>query len=593
MNLFEATACLIAAIVLVPLFKMLRLGSVLGYLAAGVVLGPSVLHVVHDAHHTLHIAEFGVVLLLFLIGLELQPSRLWSMRSDVFGWGGLQVSLTTALLAGAGWAAGLSWVAALVVGFGLSLSSTAFAIQVLREKNEMALPHGQKAFGILLFQDVAAIPALALIPLLGGGATQDPMDALKSVGLAFGVILLVVAVGRFLMRPVFRFVMGSRVTELSSATALLLVMGTALLMTSVGLSAALGAFLAGVLLSDSEYRHELEADVEPFKGLLLGLFFMAVGMNANLSVLVSSPVLVAAGVVGLVAAKMLVLWGLAMRCRLPGSGSVRLAVTLSQGGEFAFVIFGVALQGAVLTTAVHDLLVVVVTLSMVTTPLLFLALDAWLTRRAQVEEREPDKIHEHGAPVIIAGFGRYGQIVGRMLRARRVRFTALDANAQDVDFVRRFGNNIYYGDASRLDLLRAAGAETARVLVVAVAENDSESFETSLRIVRVAQEHFPHLQIFARARNRPHAFELLAANVPHIARETFASSLETAKAVLEHLGYSEGDAQETLNRFREYDERILQQAWEHRHDQAELMRRGREANRMLEDLFEGDVKSDV
>lgn len=593
MNLFEATACLIAAIVLVPLFKMLRLGSVLGYLAAGVALGPSVLHVVHDAHHTLHIAEFGVVLLLFLIGLELQPSRLWSMRSDVFGWGGLQVSFTTALLAGVGVAMGLSWVAALVVGFGLSLSSTAFAIQVLREKNEMALPHGQKAFGILLFQDVAAIPALALIPLLGGGATQAPMDALKSVGLAFGVILLVVAAGRFLMRPVFRFVMGSRVTELSSATALLLVMGTALLMTSVGLSAALGAFLAGVLLSDSEYRHELEADVEPFKGLLLGLFFMAVGMNANLSVLVSSPLVVAAGVVGLVSVKMLVLWALAMRCRLAGSGSVRLAVTLSQGGEFAFVIFGVALQGAVLTTAVHDLLVVVVTLSMVTTPLLFLALDAWLAKRARVEDREPDKIHEHGAPVIIAGFGRYGQIVGRMLRARRVRFTALDANAQDVDFIRRFGNNIYYGDASRLDLLRAAGAETARVLVVAVSETDSESFETSLKIIRVAQEHFPHLQIFARARNRPHAFELLAANVPHITRETFASSLETAKAVLEHLGYSEGDAQETLDRFREYDERIIQQAWEHRHDEAELMRRGREANRMLEELFEGDVKSDV
>jgi glutathione-regulated potassium-efflux system ancillary protein KefC len=589
MSLYEASILLFAAVVAVPLFQKLRLGSVLGYLAVGVLLGPSVLHVVHDAEHTLHVAEFGVVLLLFLIGLELQPSRLWEMRSDVFGWGGLQVAITTTALAALGLAAGLSPGTAAVAGFALSLSSTAFALQVLAEKNELTAPHGQKAFGILLFQDMAAIPALALIPLLGGrlGEGMDTMAAVRSVGIALAAIALVVFVGRYLVRYVFRWVMGSRVRELSSACALLLVVGTALAMTKVGLSPALGAFLAGVLLADSEYRHELEADVEPFKGLLMGLFFMAVGMNANLDVIVRQPGVVVLATVGLIAVKGAVLFGLANRCGLNRTSGLSLAIAISQGGEFAFVLFGVARTSSVMTPELHDLLVVVVTASMIATPLLFLLRDAWLRRTARVASQPFDDIRSHDPQVIIAGFGRYGQIVGRVLRTRHIRFTALDVNSEDITFLRKFGNQVFYGDASRVDLLRAAGADKAKVLVVAVDQQ-----EASLQIVRVARANFPHLRIMARARNRPHAFELLAEGVEDHVRETLGSSLETAESLLQHLGMPGSDARETIRRFREFDEQAVRDAYTHRGNMEELVARGQRVNAMLAQLFDEDAQRD-
>jgi monovalent cation:proton antiporter-2 (CPA2) family protein len=582
---------LAAAVIAVPIFKKLGLGSVLGYLAAGLVIGPSVLGLVWDVDDILHFAEFGVVLLLFIIGLELQPSRLWGMRRAVFGVGGLQVGVSAALIFGVGLLFGLTWQSALVVGLALALSSTAFAMQVLAERRELTRPHGQASFGVLLFQDLAAIPILAMIPFLkpaqvAAGGVQDA--GFDPMGLVLPVVVLVglVLVGKFLLKPIFRLVAQTHVHELSIAFALLLVIGTALLMSVAGLSMALGAFVAGVMLSDSEYRHELEANIEPFKGLLLGLFFMAVGMSVNVKILIEQPLLVLGLVVGLVGLKFAVLMVAARMAGLSGASAVAMGIALSQGGEFAYVIFQSATTEGVMGEEA-SLLVMVVTLSMVVTPLMFLVFDAWLKRSKNSAEAEPfDEIDASGS-VVIAGFGRFGQVVGRVLGLRGIPFTAMDASATHVDFVRRFGNKIYYGDATKLDLLRAAGAENAKVFVIAV-----DDMETSLKILEVARSAFPHLKFVARARNRQHAYALIGAGVEHVIRETFASSVQAGRIALELSGLPSSEALKTERFFVDYDEEAVRRSAPHKDDMDALIKAAQNYAEELESIFKADESAD-
>lgn len=588
--MLEYTAIFLAAAVLaVPLFKRLGLGSVLGYLAAGVVIGPTGLGLIHQVESTMRFAEFGVVLLLFIIGLELEPARLWRLRGAVFGLGGAQVVLTTITLGAVAALLGVPWRAAMVAGVALAMSSTAFATQILGEKHELTSPHGRAAFGILLFQDLAAIPVLAAVPLLGGQAARPGDDgSIKHHAIAFGAIVALVLAGRLLLRPALGIVARARSHELSVASALLVVLLTAIVMEHVGLSMALGAFIAGVLLADSEYRHELEANIEPFKGLLLGLFFIAVGMSANLRLVISEPLVVVGLALGLVALKFLVLAVMGRLYRLDSLGSASLAVSISQGGEFAFVIFGAAAGSGLLSEKLVERLVVAVTLSMVVTPLLFLLRDQVRTRlEARRTPRAFDDIDEDGSQVIIAGFGRFGQIVGRILRLRKIRFTALDNNPEHIDFLRRFGSKIYYGDASRLDLLRSAKIENARVFVLAI-----DDFEASMRTLHVVQKHFPHVTIIARARNRQHAYALLGAGVDTVIRENFAGSLDAARVALMELGIGASDARATVTRFAEYDERMMRETAVHRDDEQQLIASAKQYAQELERIFETDAKPD-
>ena len=506
---------LVAAVVVVPIARRAGMGSVLGYMLAGLIVGPWALDLVDNEREILHLAELGVVFLLFVIGLELQPRRLWAMRRAVFGLGGGQVILTALVLAGLAFALGLPLEAAVVAGLALSLSSTAFALQALAERNELTTRHGRLSFSILLFQDLAVIPILALLPLLApaSGGEGDGVPWLDTAKAA-GMIALVVLGGRYLLRHVLRLVARFGTHEVFTATALLTVVGVALLMELVGLSMALGAFLAGVLLADSEYRHELEADIEPFKGLLLGLFFMAVGMTVNIGLVIETPITVLGLAAGLMLVKMLCLIAVA-RVDTANWRSIRgAAVALSQGGEFAFVIVALGVSSALMDGRTADLLIVAVTLSMAATPLAFGASD-WLNARLE-REAEPayDRHIEEENRVIIAGFGRVGQIVGRILRVRRIGFTALETSVEQVDFVRRFGSKIYYGDASRVELLRAASAEKAVLFVLAI-----DDVERSLATARTVRRHFPHLTVFARARNRQHVYALMDLGVTHIVRD--------------------------------------------------------------------------
>jgi monovalent cation:proton antiporter-2 (CPA2) family protein len=585
MTLTGQIAVLLAAtVVAVPLFRRFKLSAVLGYLAAGVVIGPWVLGLFQDVENILHFAEFGVVLLLFVIGLELQPSRLRVMRRAVFGGGGLQVSVTTTALAFAARALGMSWDAALVIAFSLSLSSTALILQVLAERGELTARHGRAAFATLLFQDLAIMPALVLLPMLSD--TGAIALNWKTIVLPLAAAAIVVVAGRYVLRPALRIIAGTRAQEAFTAAALLVVVGTALLFDSAGLSMALGAFISGVLLADSEYRHELEADIEPFKGLLLGLFFMAVGMSANLGVLISSPLTVLALTIGYLAIKMLAVGAAARIARQDGATAWRLAVTLAGGGEFAFVLLALTASEGLVPRAVTDLLVIVVTLSMVAAPLLIAAADR-LARRLKPVATAPafDKIESEEPRVLIAGFGRFGQIVARVLRARRVRFTALEISQAQVDFVRRFGNKLYYGDASRVEMLRAAGADQASVLVIAI-----DDVETSVRTAEVALRHFPSLQVLARARNRQHVFRLMDAGVTEIWRETYASSLELAKATLVALGTDRDVATSQVRRFRVHDEATLQAQAAVHDDETKFMATTKESATQLEGLFETDTK---
>jgi glutathione-regulated potassium-efflux system ancillary protein KefC len=572
-----------AAVIAVPLSRALGLGAIIGYLAAGIAIGPWGLGLVSNVEDILHFAEFGVVLMLFLVGLELEPRRLWSLRRPIFGWGSAQVLGCTVLLCAAGMAAGVSWRVSLVAALGLALSSTAIALQVMGERNLLPTFSGQAGFSILLFQDVAAIPILALLPLLGGIADSNEASAAArwlEAAKILAVIGSIVLGGRLLLRPLLRWIAKSKTPEIFTAAALLLVVAIAALMQLVGLSMALGAFLAGVLLAESEYRRELETDIEPFKGLLLGLFFIAVGMSIDFAVLLKSPGLMALIVTGFLALKALVISALARRMGLPMQDRPVFTLLLAQGGEFAFVVFQAATGAGVLAAQTSSLLIGAVAVSMLLTPLLLVAVDKFvLPRYANCNTPQLEEISEpQHAPVIIAGFGRYGQIVGRMLAAQGLAATVLDHDADMIEAARAFGYKVFYGDATRLDLLRTAGAETARVLVVAV-----DDTEQSLGIVDLAREHFPHLELVARAFDVTHWNELRDRGVLRVDREVFESSLRSARTVLEILGFTPHEARGHAMRFRRHNLQLFEQMYPHHKDRAKVIAVVKQGRRQLEE----------
>lgn len=578
-----------AAVIAVPLFKKFGLASVLGYLAAGSLLGPSGLKLINDVKSTMGFAELGVVLLLFIIGLELKPSRLWVLRKSVFGLGGAQVFITALPLGIVAWLAGQNFLASTIIALSLAFSSTAFALQILSEKKQLATHAGRSAFSILLFQDLAAIPLLALIPLLGVTEAQTSSEA--NVWLSVGKVVLamggMVIVGRYLLRPAFRTIAQAKTSEIFTAATLLLIVAVGLLMETLGLSMALGSFLAGVLLADSEYRHELEADIEPFKGLLLGLFFMTVGMSVDYSLLVDRPLLVLGLVLGILILKMSVNYGLGRVIgKLNDQSARQLAMIIPQGGEFAFVIFAAAVTFKILNPEVTALLVVVVTLSMALTPFLVNLNEKVLDPKLSKNKSAFDKIENEDNQVIIAGFGRFGQIVGRTLRVLGVGFTALEADADQVEVLRKFGSKVYYGDATKHELLKAAGAEKARLFVLAI-DNIADSVKTA----QLVKKHFPHLKVLARARNRAHVFDLMDSGVDHIWRETFGSSLELTEELLHQLGISEDQSRNFLRQFRDADEKMLLEQHKVHKDQEKLIDVSKRAAEQLIKVLQTDQQN--
>jgi glutathione-regulated potassium-efflux system protein KefB len=585
-QLIQVAVFLAAAAVAAPVGRSLRVGAVLGYLGAGVVIGPYVLgplYALDDVGELLHFGEFGVVLLLFVIGLELRPIRLWALRSSIFVLGTAQLVATAVVLAAIGFGLGLSLAQALFVGLALSLSSTAFALQVLEEKGELTTRHGRLAFSVLLFQDLAAIPLIALVPLFALGGEQPSMD-LRSAALAIGTILGVIVVGRFLLSRLYRFVAATGVREAMTASALLTVVAVAVVMQEAGLSAALGAFIAGALLADSEYRHQIEADIAPFEGLLLAVFFIAVGMSIDLSVLVSRPADLLAIVAGLVIVKAVVLYLLGRWWGLQSNPARRLGLVLSQGGEFAFVLFSAGALEGVIGRDMANLLTLAVTLSMAATPFLLMLDDARL-RATKPEPPEYEVPPEGERHVIVAGFGRFGQIVARVLRARQIPFTALDSNVEQVDFVKRFGAQIYYGDAGRLDILRAAGADKAVAFVLAI-----DNVDASLRVAEMVRQHFPDLPIYARARDRTHVHRLMDLGVTIIERETFLAALELTKALLRGLGLKETEVRRLTETFKRLDEKRLFDDYQYYTDLEKVRANALTQAKELEELFAKDVE---
>jgi monovalent cation:proton antiporter-2 (CPA2) family protein len=598
---FQAFVYLVAAVLSVPIAQRLGLGSVLGYLLAGVIIGPFVLGFVgNEGEDVMHFAEFGVVMMLFLIGLELQPELLWRLRLPILGLGGLQVLLTTLLFAGISLLFGLPWQMALAIGMILSLSSTAIVLQTLNEKGLAKTDGGQSSFSVLLFQDIAVIPMLALMPLLaleGAATAQNQVifvaEAAEGTGLpawqqallVIGTVVGIILGGRFLVRPIFRFIADTRLREMFTAMALLLVIGIALAMQQVGLSPALGTFVAGVVLADNEYRHELESDIEPFKGLLLGLFFISVGASIDFNLLLQQPLLILGMVLGLAIAKFIILFALGRFFRLEISQNLLFAFALAQGGEFAFVLFSFATQNQVLPPEVSEPLVAVVALSMVITPLLMIINEKLVQPRfiAAEIEREADEIDDNENPVIILGFGRFGQIVGRLLIANGCRPTLLEQDPGQLDLLRRFGWKVFYGDASRIDLLHAAGAEQARLLVIAISEP-----EKTLQIVDLVHKHFPHLKILARASDRRHAYELIRRGVEVVERETFSSALDMGVEALKLLGVRSYKAHRAARTFKFHDVQALYEMADAEGDETVLLARSRQLAKDLEQLLQSD-----
>jgi glutathione-regulated potassium-efflux system ancillary protein KefC len=571
-----------AAVVCVPLASKLKLGSVLGYLAAGCLIGRTGL--IHDADGgTMHFGEIGVVLMLFVIGLELDPKHLWTMRRSVFGGGSLQFFACALPLGLGAFAFGLPWQAALVAGLALSLSSTAVAMQTMAEKNLLAAPVGRTAFAILLFQDIAAIPLLAFVPLLGSGSGGDAGSGWIAAAKAVGAIVAVFVIGRFLTRPILRALARTGLREVFTAFTLLLVLGIALLMAAAGVSMALGAFLAGVLLADSEYRHALETDIQPFKGLLMGLFFIAVGMSVDFSLFTSQPLTVLGLVVGFQVLKLAALRWVAGPLEVNTRQRWLFAALLAQGGEFAFVVFGLARNVGVLSPEWDALLTLAVALSMALTPVFLILHDRVLARADQANPREADTIEDEHAPVIIAGFGRFGQIVGRLLFASGFKATVLDHDPDTIELLRRFDFKIYYGDATRLDLLHAAGAARAKLLVVAIDDPD-----TSVRLVESVREHFPQLPLVARARNVSHWQKLRSLGVEVVERETFEAAIALGRASLERLGVRPYEANEQAMLFRRHNLKTMESILPHWEDLERRTQLARTAREQLERQMEGD-----
>ncbi|VVE79031.1 glutathione-regulated potassium-efflux system protein KefC [Pandoraea sputorum] len=573
---------LAAAVIVVPLSRALGLGAIIGYLAAGIAIGPWGLGLVSRVEDVLHFAEFGVVLMLFLVGLELEPRRLWSLRRPIFGWGSAQVIGCAVLLFAAGVAVGAPWRIALVAALGLALSSTAIALQVMAERNMLATASGQAGFSILLFQDVAAIPILALLPLLADSVdshaltgTERALEALKIVG----VIAAIILGGRLALRPLLRWIANSKTPEIFTAAALLLVVAIATLMQLVGLSMALGAFLAGVLLAESEYRRELETDIEPFKGLLLGLFFIAVGMSIDFGVLMAQPLRMLAVVIGFMALKGLAIYSLSRLMQLPYQERPIFTLLLAQGGEFAFVVFQSA-GPQVLPPAVSSFLIGAVALSMLLSPLLLVAIDKWLLPRYSVKgsPRMEEISEPQSANVVICGFGRYGQIVGRTLIPQGVSVTVLDHDPDTIESLRQFGFRVFYGDATRLDLLRIAGVANARAVVIAV-----DDIDQSLEIADLMREHFPDVPVIARARNVGHLFQLRERGVKHVEREVFESSLRSARSVLETLGWPASEAREATMAFRRANLQLTDEMYPSYQDRNKMIATAKEGRRQFEE----------
>ncbi|MGO4306100.1 glutathione-regulated potassium-efflux system protein KefC [Cupriavidus sp. RAF12] len=582
---------LVAAVVAVPLARRFGLGAVLGYLLAGAAIGPFALRLVTNVESILHFSEFGVVMMMFVIGLELEPRKLKNLRKTIFGYGSAQLAACALAIGILAVLLGASWQVALVAGLGLALSSTAIAFATLAERNLMGTPAGAASFGILLFQDIAAIPMIALLPLLAAdaadvaaGVSAQGVPHWQTAAKAVAVIGAVVIGGRYLVRPALRFIAGTDMREMFTAFALLLVVGIALMMDAVGLSMALGTFVAGVLLADSEYRHALEADIEPFKGLLLGLFFMAVGMSIDFGVLSQAPWRVLGLVVGFVAVKTLVLTLLSRRFGIARGQRLLFGLLISQGGEFAFVVFSVAGNAGLLPERVEALLILVVALSMVATPLLLLLFDRLLAPRLNAKSRRADDaITPQHNPVLIAGFGRFGQIIGRLLYAQGIGVTVLDHDPDQIEFLRNYGIKVFYGDATRMDLLEAAGAANARIIVVAI-----DGMEDNLALIDRVRERFPHLEIYARARHVSHIYQLKDRGVQIFEREMFEGSLSMGRRVLEGLGFDPSDARNVALRFRRHNIQALDRFYPHYTDQKKLVSLARQARDELEEMFRQD-----
>ncbi len=578
-----AVVLLFSAVIFVPFFKKIGLGSILGYLTAGVVLGPWVLKVIINVDDIVKFSEFGVVMFLFLIGLELEPKKLWGLRLPIFGMGGAQVILNSVLIAIFAKILGLSWPLACLAGMGFSLSSTAIGLQALQERNLINTTSGQSAFSILLFQDMAVIPMMALLPLLAA-VVPSPEQGSAVVGFlkVMGIILVVIFLGRILIRPVLKIVASSHLREIFTALALLLILSMAWLMATLEISMGLGAFIAGVLLADSEYRKALETDIEPFKGLLLGLFFMSVGMGINFQSIFDQPGLIAIWLVGFISIKIFVHLFLAQVFSLPKAQRLFFSLVISQGGEFAFVLFGLAQATAVISHEQGGIWMAVVALSMLTSPLLNglydRLLQPYLEGRSGLEQ---DKIVNEENPVIIAGFGRFGQIIGRLLYANGIRATVLDFEPDQIELLRKFGFKIYYGDATRLDLIESAGAAKAKVLVVAI-----DDVESNLKLVDLAQKHFPHLKIVARARNVQHYYSLIDRNVGVIERELFESSLKMGTEVLKLMGWPAARAVKAGHKFRDHNIAMIFELHPARSNEKELISKAKEARADLEKMFE-------
>ena len=568
--LFQALVYLAAAVLLVPFSKKIGLGSVLGYLVAGIIIGPAILGFVgSEGEDIMHFAEFGVVMMLFLIGLELEPEKLWRSRGAIIGLGGLQVAVTSLIAGVLVYFTGLDWKASVVLGMIISLSSTAIVMQTLTEKGLTKTRAGLNAFSVLLFQDIAVIPMLALFPLLSestgdtnpnhyaGETLVSNLPAWAHTLVVLGSVVAIIFAGRYLVRPLFNIIAKTRLREIFTATSLLLIVGIAVLMAQVGLSPALGTFLAGVVLANSEYRHELESDIEPFKGLLLGLFFIAVGASVNFHLIMQQPVTIISIVIAIMLVKALIIYGLGVWKKMPASQNVLFALSLSQVGEFAFVLLSFTMHEGIISKQTSDLMMAVVAVSMAFTPLLMLLNEKIiqpkiyrLYRDTKVED-EAAEIDERN-PVIIAGFGHFGNIVGRFLRAHNIGTTILDTDSDRLELLRKMGFKVYYGDASRHDLLLAAGAGHAKIIIIAL-----EPPEKRLETIETIKKHFPDLRMFVRAKNRYDAYDLMNAGMLHVYRETLDTSLRLGVDVMKILGHNEQAAQEAAKKFLIYDEANL------------------------------------
>lgn len=592
--LFNVFIFLAAASFMVPLASRFKLGSVLGYLVVGMMIGPFGLKLIGNAEQIMHFAEFGVIMMLFLIGLELEPAMLWKLRRAIVGLGGLQVILTTAAFTAIGVLLGYSWQSSLAVGMSLTLSSTALVLQMLQEKNILKTAEGETSFAVLLFQDIAVIPILIIMPFLAqhGFVAIDPQESSfiahlpkwEHALLVTGVIGAVIFTGHYLSRHLFLIIARTNLREVFTAFSLALVVGITLLMESIGVSPALGAFIAGVVLANSQYKHSVEADIQPFKGLLLGLFFISVGMGMNFQLFSQQTALILIAVLGLITCKAIILFLLG-RITLTGPQTIGFALSLSQGGEFAFVLFQYASTSKVITPQSGEFFTLVVALSMLATPFLMLLYNRYVVPRMMSilpERHEYDEITEKNG-IILAGYGRFGQIIGRFLNGEKIKVTVLEKNPEQIELLRKFGYKGYFGDASRLDLLKSAGAHHAKLLIVTVGNAD-----TNLEIVKMAREEFPNLTIYARARNRRHAYELHKAGAHYYKRELFDSSLTMTKEVLKFLHYKPEDIEKKALAFQKHDETTLVKSFEFFNEENDLINFARQAKGELERILENN-----